>query len=414
MAIKRPFNNGITNKTTTARADGTGQTAKKNTDKTVNGGYNAPVNNYWKNYDWKKNQNSGSGTGSDIPGIDGDKTPGSTTTTTTTSPYDDYLKAISGAGNYDDGYWTKISNQLLANNRYGLNKADAHEKYYTDLVESYKSQNPLETDWGKAILSQYGIDGDSAANAEYADAASSNGGNIDSYAEANARRQKLSYINSGINAVNDASNQRFSNMLGALEKMGVNTANLFGIASENGQSAMGAAQDRYAQDTNSTMAYNEMLQNVAPYMLGSSGDAVSSMTVSDRTDILKQLQSAYNSGGEAGLMNTMDILLATYGNDSSVESLLQQYFDAIVGSGADGTGQTSGTAINNVTRNGLPYTYSASAFKANAGEDGDYSKMPDFVQHIIEQSANRLGIFPQDYVKGLVSGKYALPNWIKD
>lgn len=383
MAIKRPFNNGITNKTTTAHADGTGQFAKKNTGKT-----------------W-------SGTGSDIPGIDGDKTPGSTTTTTTTSPYDDYLKAISSAGNYDDGYWTKISNQLLANNRYGLNKADAHEKYYTDLVESYKSQNPLETDWGKAILSQYGIDGDNAANAEYADAASSNGGNIDSYAEANARRQKLSYINSGINAVNDASNQRFSNMLGALEKMGVNTANLFGIASKNGQSAMGAAQDRYAQDTNSTIAYNEMLQNVAPYMLGSSGDAVSSMTVSDRTDILKQLQSAYNSGGETGLMNTMDILLATYGNDSSVESLLRQYFDAIVGGGTSGSsGGDSGTSSEM-----MPF-YSPTQFM-QVVNGGSIYDLPTIVRKKLESDADKLGVTPIKYAEGIIKGTYDMPSWMK-
>ena len=368
--------------------------------------------NRWRQEQMNKQREKDSQLGK-LPGLGGetgkDSIPGGTTAT---SPYDDYIKAISSAGNYDDGYWTKISNQLLANNRYGLNKANEHEKYYTDLVESYRNQNPLETDWGKAIMSQYGLDGDAAAKDEWADAAASNGGNIDSFAEANARRQRLSYLNSGVSAVNDASNQRFSNMLGALEKMGVNTANLFGIASENGQSAMGAAQDRYAQDTNSTIAYNELLQNVAPYLLGSSGDAASSMTASDRQNLQKQLQDAYGSGGEAGLLNTMELILAGYGNDSSVNSLLQQYYNAIVGIGSGGTGTTSGKPISSVTREGESYTYPLADFRSNTDDDGSYTSLPAFVQALIRESARRLGIKPSAYVNGIRNGKYATPSWL--
>lgn len=349
---------------------------------------------------------TGGGAGKDsIPG-------GTTSTTVVTSPYDDYVKAISNAGNYDDGYWTKISNQLLANNRYGLNKANEHEKYYTDLVESYKNQNPLETDWGKAIMSQYGLDGDVAAKNEWADAAASNGGNIDSFAEANARRQRLSYLNSGVNAVNEASTQRFSNMIGALEKMGVNTQQLLGISTSNAQSAMDAAKNRYSDDTTATVAYNNMVQKVLPSLLDSSRDAVSSMTVSDRQGIQKQLQDAYSNGGEEGLLHTMELILAGYGNDSSVNSLLQQYYNAIVGIGSGGTGTTSGKPISSVTREGEPYTYPLADFRSNTDDDGNYSSLPTFVQAIIRESARRLGVKPSVYVNGIRNGKYATPSWL--
>lgn len=348
-----------------------------------------------------------SGSGNDsIPGVDNNSSQ------TTANPYDEILKILQSGGNYDNSYWAKPQNELLSNSRYAKNRDAEDRKSYLNLINDYKNTNPYETEWGKALLSQYGLDGDVAAKNEWADAAASNGGNIDSFAEANARRQRLSYLNSGVNAVNEASTQRFSNMIGALEKMGVNTANLFGIASENGQSAMGAAQDRYAQDTNSTIAYNEMLQNVAPYLLGSSRDAVSSMTVSDRQGIQKQLQDAYSNGGEEGLLHTMELILAGYGNDSSVNSLLQQYYNAIVGIGSGGTGTTSGKPISSVTREGEPYTYPLADFRSNTDDDGNYSSLPTFVQAIIRESARRLGVKPSVYVNGIRNGKYATPSWL--
>lgn len=333
--------------------------------------------------------------------------PGIGENTGESSSVDEYLKLLNGSGSYDDSYWTKISNALLSNNNYSRNKADAHEKYYTDLVADYKSQNPLETDWGKAIMAQYGLDGDSAASAELADSASSNGGNIDSYAEANARRQKLSYLNSGINAVNDASNQRFSNMLSALEKMGVNTANLLGIGTENVSSAMGAAQDRYAQDTDSTIAYNEMLQNLAPYYLSSdsSSSEASSLTATDRANIRKQLEDAYTSGGETGLLKMGESILADYSNDSTIDNLIEQYYQIITGEKGSETG-------SNVKRNGNNYVFSLSNFEELTDSDGDYSRLPDFVKKIVEQSAEQLNTTPEDYVSGIRSGKYAKPNWL--
>lgn len=324
----------------------------------------------------------------------------------------DWIDLIKSSGDYDNSYWAKPQNELLSNSRYAKSRDAEDRKTYLGFINDYKNQNPLETDWGKAIMSQYGLDGDVAAKSEWADAAASNGGNIDSFAEANARRQRLSYLNSGVNAVNEASTQRFSNMIGALEKMGVNTQQLLGISTSNAQSAMDAAKNRYSDDTTATVAYNNMVQNVLPSLLDSSRDAVSSMTASDRQGIQKQLQDAYSNGGEEGLLHTMELILAGYGNDSSVNSLLQQYYNAIVGIGSGGTGTTSGKPISSVTREGEPYTYPLADFKSNTDDDGNYSSLPTFVQAIIRESARRLGVKPSVYVNGIRNGKYATPSWL--
>lgn len=343
---------------------------------------------------------SGGGAGKDsLPG-------GTTSTTVVTSPYDDYVKAISNAGNYDDGYWTKISNQLLANNRYGLNKANEHEKYYTDLVESYKNQNPLETDWGKAIMSQYGLDGDVAAKNEWADAASSNGGNIDSFAEANARRQRLSYLNSGVNAVNEASTQRFSNMIGALEKMGVNTQQLLGISTSNAQSAMDAAKNRYSDDTTATVAYNNMVQKVLPSLLAekyNTGTAAITPEVSG--NIGNALQNAYDKGGEQGLLSAGAMIVNQYGQSyPDIEDIVKRYTDIISGAGSSGT---SGT------KSKYGSFYPLMMFKEKVGENGEISDLPTDIQNKLRKEAEALGISATKYAKGLLTGDYTT-RWLAD
>lgn len=354
---------------------------------------------------------SGTGGGTGKDSIPGSTT--TTTTTTTTSPYDDYIKAINSAGNYDDGYWTKISNQLLANNRYGLNKADTHEKYYTDLVESYKSQNPLETDWGKAIMSQYGLDGDNAANAEYADAASSNGGNIDSYAEANARRQKLSYLNSGVRAVNDASNQRFSNMLGALEKMGVNTQQLLGISTSNAQSAMDAAKNRYSDDTTATVAYNNMVQKVLPSLLAekyNTGTAAITPEVSG--NIGTALQDAYDKGGEQGLLSAGAMIVNQYGQSyPDIEDIVKRYTDIISGAGGN-TYYSGGTESSDNKDKHTVYDRGILSFLAG-GEDR-YKQLSETERERFEKLAKGYGYDSvYEWARDARDGKTYVPDWIK-
>lgn len=339
---------------------------------------------------------SGGGAGKDsLPGIGND--------TTGKTPYDEVLEILKGGGNYDNSYWAKPQNELLSNSRYAKSRDAEDRKSYLNLINDYKNTNPYETEWGKALLSQYGLDGDVAAKNEWADAAASNGGNIDSFAEANARRQRLSYLNSGVNAVNEASTQRFSNMIGALEKMGVNTQQLLGISTSNAQSAMDAAKNRYSDDTTATVAYNNMVQNVLPTLMADN-TAQTTLSTSERTSIGNALQSAYEDGGESKLLSTAQMLLANYGNDSGVEDAIAQYISIITGAGSSGT---SGT------KSKYGSFYPLMMFKEKVGENGEISDLPTDIQNKLRKEAEALGISATKYAKGLLTGDYTT-RWLAD
>lgn len=88
-------------------------------------------------------------------------------------------------------------------------------------LEDTAYSNPFETDEAKAILGQYDLKAMQGRENEKASGAASNGGNIDSFAAANALRQQASLINKGQMAVLDAHNNKINNVKGILADMGV-------------------------------------------------------------------------------------------------------------------------------------------------------------------------------------------------
>lgn len=126
--------------------------------------------------------------------------------------------------------------QTLSNNVYS--KVNDLTALYKDLYNDQKTYNPLEADWAKQLLSYYGIESGEAADNARASGAADNGGNIDSYAAANAERQRLSKLNAGVNSISGMSQNRFNNMLSTLQSIGVDTTNLFGVEQKNTQAAL--------------------------------------------------------------------------------------------------------------------------------------------------------------------------------
>lgn len=126
--------------------------------------------------------------------------------------------------------------QTLSDNIYG--KLSGLESLYKDLYNDQKNYNPLEADWAKELLSYYGIESGEAADNARASGAADNAGNVDSYAAANAERQRLSTLNAGVNSVSGMSQNRFNNMLSTLQSLGVDTTNLFGVEQQNVQAAL--------------------------------------------------------------------------------------------------------------------------------------------------------------------------------
>lgn len=174
-----------------------------------------------------------------------------TDTKTDVQPQDDLLEQL--AGMLKDGSSSSTVPDLMAafktNNEQAMkqsqnlsNQLGGYGKQFFDLGKDlyYDQKNyyPLEADWAKQLLSYYGIESGEAADGARAAGAADNGGNIDSYAAANAERQRLSKLNAGVNSISGMSQNRFNNMLSTLESIGVNTANLFGVEQKNVQAAL--------------------------------------------------------------------------------------------------------------------------------------------------------------------------------
>lgn len=98
---------------------------------------------------------------------------------------------------------------------------------YNQEFEDLKSENPFETETGKAILAKYDLAGLQGRDNEVASGAGSNGGNIDSFAAANALRQQSALISQGQTAALEAHQQKLDHARALLSDMGVNIDRVF-------------------------------------------------------------------------------------------------------------------------------------------------------------------------------------------
>ena len=139
--------------------------------------------------------------------------------------FNDYVKRSGTSGNFSNAELiTKNNNETInkINQLWGTQTSDREAmagKY--DKLEETAYSNPFETDEAKAILSKYDLAGMQGRNNAVASGGASNGGNIDSYAAANALRQQSALVNQGQMAVLDAHNNKINNVKGILESLGV-------------------------------------------------------------------------------------------------------------------------------------------------------------------------------------------------
>ena len=109
------------------------------------------------------------------------------------------------------------------NDLYGIQRSDRETmagKY--DTLEDYNyNHNPYESEIGKSIMEDYKFKGKTASDNAVASDAGTNGGNIDSYASANANRQQLAFTNAGKKAVLEDFDKRIQNARNILNDLGV-------------------------------------------------------------------------------------------------------------------------------------------------------------------------------------------------
>lgn len=100
-------------------------------------------------------------------------------------------------------------------------------KKYKEEYDRLIGEDPFETDTGKAILAKYDLAGLQGRNNELAGGAASNGGNIDSFAAANALRQQSALVNQGQMVALEAHQKKIDNARAMLADMGVNIDRVF-------------------------------------------------------------------------------------------------------------------------------------------------------------------------------------------
>jgi len=120
-----------------------------------------------------------------------------------------------------------------------------HYKTGKDQLDRINNFDYTEQPYYKPIMETYNLYGDDAADGELAVGAGANGGNIDSYAAANAARQQLAFTNAGHQAALAAAQQNQGNWTDLYEIMGGNITDMGAINAEN----LGTIAGMYGEDS---------------------------------------------------------------------------------------------------------------------------------------------------------------------
>ena len=230
-----------------------------------------------------------------------------------------------------------------------------------DVIMGEAQANPLETDWGKSILDYYGVLGENSANAVNAATAGENAGNIDSFAAANAERQRMSRYGQGVQTIMGMSTERFNNMINGLNSIGVNTDILFGGQKGITDTAADYAASLYGTDASSTAAYNEL-------MAALEGNKTYTYDLSDN-GVTALLKKAYNDLNPIGSdsseidwtatdsdqwKDVIQNVLKAYPNSGLTEGYLRDMIEKIIKGTQAETGTTGVANANTVDVSKLP------------------------------------------------------------
>ena len=117
-----------------------------------------------------------------------------------------------------------------------------YNSIYSDIEDGKLSED------GERILAEYRSAGERATGHTVAEVAASNGGNVDSYASANAHRQMIDYLSAGSEAAEKAESERASRLLTTLGAIYDTGKGLIDSESEGIADAASTAYDVYKAD----------------------------------------------------------------------------------------------------------------------------------------------------------------------
>lgn len=112
---------------------------------------------------------------------------------------------------------------------WGLQTSDhnSNNLLWKQEYDDLKNTNPFTTDEAKSILAKYDLAGLQGRDNAAAAGSASNGGNIDSYAAANALRQQAALVNQGQQVVLESYQKKLDNARALLEGLGVQQQNSY-------------------------------------------------------------------------------------------------------------------------------------------------------------------------------------------
>lgn len=190
-----------------------------------------------------------------------------------------------------------------------------------DKLEETAYSNPFDSAESKAIMGKYDLAALYGRDNAVASGGASNGGNIDSYASANAMRQQASLINQGQMAVLDSHNNKINNVKGILESLGVYQQN-----QDKGMQNTIALQSNEAQrlfENEETAKNNEAArQEVYSNISGKVGDTVTKLLNSytwNEDGTLKNPSQDFQA-----TINTLEKALYSATTDAEKAKILEQ------------------------------------------------------------------------------------------
>ena len=195
------------------------------------------------------------------------------------------------------------------------------EAKYGDLYSHIKETDYTQKPYYKTIMESYGIAGDDAADAESASGAGANGGNLDSYAAANARRQRLAFANAGQSAALAAYNAEIGNLLNTLNSLGVNVNDLYATWSGDLSSQRENATNRYLGELESETTKYVSDNELEGTKYVSDNNLAASKYAADTERYMAELASADNryaidaNSADARYLAQLDVTMQESAND---------------------------------------------------------------------------------------------------
>lgn len=156
---------------------------------------------------------------------------------------------------------SQLMNQWFADNQTYIDRSGELHNAGLSGLDSLLNYDYTKQSFYQPIMDTYNLYGDNSANGQLASGASTNGGNIDSYAAANAARQQLAFTNAGHQAALAAAAQNQGSYLDLYGMMGDNNSDL----RLNNATTLNAINSLYSTDAserqNAVNALNSIYNN---------------------------------------------------------------------------------------------------------------------------------------------------------